>query len=75
MTDKVNSIREVEQRIKATSLFTYDTITKRILFESKADSLILEQIGSRCKGAPDKLAIPNNKKINSKQYPVVENFE
>ena len=69
MTVRVSSIREVEQRIKATSLFTYDTLTKRILYESKADSLILEQIGSKLKGCPDKIVIPKAKKINSKQYP------
>jgi len=32
MTGKVNNILEVEQKIKATSLFQYDTITKRVLF-------------------------------------------
>ena len=32
MTAKVNNIQEVEQRIKSTSLFQYDTLTKRTLF-------------------------------------------
>ena len=47
MIEKVNGIREVEQRIKTTSLFNYDTLTKRILFEAKADSLILDQIAKK----------------------------
>jgi hypothetical protein len=45
MTDKVNNIKEVEQRIKATSLFIYDTLTKRVLYETKADILIKDQLG------------------------------
>ena len=40
MADKVKDISEVEKSINTTSLFEYDTITKRTLFEAKADSLI-----------------------------------
>jgi hypothetical protein len=47
MAVKVDSIREVEESIKATSLFHYDTLTKRILFEAKADALILEQMAKK----------------------------
>lgn len=49
MDDKVNDIIDVEQNIKATSLFQYDTITKRTLFEAKADSLIMDQIAKKLK--------------------------
>ena len=49
MADKVNNIMEVEQSVRATNLFQYDTITKRSLFESKADSLIIDQIASKLK--------------------------
>ena len=66
MTDKVNNIKEVEQRIKATSLFIYDTLTKRILYETKADSLIKDQIGSKMQGCPDILEVPKPKRVNSK---------
>mgnify|MGYP006897117013 CR=1 FL=1 len=44
MATKVSSIFEVEQRVKTTSLFHYDTLIKRSLFETKADSLIQKQI-------------------------------
>ena len=52
MADKVNDISEVEKSINTTSLFEYDTITKRTLFEAKADSLISQQISSQYKNRP-----------------------
>lgn len=32
MTEQVKNISEVEENIKASSLFTYDTVMKRTLF-------------------------------------------
>lgn len=51
MADKVDSIAEVEQNVKSTNLFSYDTITKRTLFEAKADSLIIDQIAKKMKNS------------------------
>jgi len=64
MADKVNNIMEVEQSVRATNLFQYDTITKRSLFESKADSLIIDQIASKLKNNEAHQSL----NVNSKLY-------
>jgi len=64
MADKVNNIMEVEQSVRATNLFQYDTITKRSLFESKADSLIIDQIASKLKNNEAHKSL----NVNSKLY-------
>lgn len=74
MADKVSDIQEVEQSVKATNLFQYDTITKRMLFESKADSLIIDQIAKKLKNCDTTSAARNANKKLYKEFEVDPNL-
>lgn len=69
MSEQVKNIRELEENIKASSLFAYDSVMKRTLFESKANSLILEQFALRHQESKTPCVA---KAIDSKLYPQFE---
>jgi hypothetical protein len=66
MKNKVEEFNDLEAGLKGPTLFKYDTVMKRTLFELKADSEILAQLSIHNKKS--KISLKKAKSMNLRLY-------